>query len=355
MGQYQNKSTSITDLPLLPQSIRKQNCCKSTAIHTTLTAWWKTNKITKSSLAPCKYTPIWYNPDFQLHNTPIHFLSWQQKGITHLHHLFQNNPFLSLNTLILKNGIGRDQFLQYQQLKSVVKSKINITGNTLQPSKLSKEILKIINSKKKIPKFYEFISTSVSSTSLPVTKWEKDLSFSPSPDLQINKNIFFYDHWYKFTTHTIQHHPFHITQSKMFKMGLINTDACSQYTLGSTDSYLHATWVCQPVHAFWTTVTEEFSTVLGCRIPMSPSLCLLGDIAQISLPLKYKNSSLISNFTANAHSHKSANPPSLGVKRESQEAERESDSSLSAVSHLGVSLWFRPGAQISSGHNRDSY
>lgn len=50
--------------------------------------------------------------------------------------------------------------------------------------------------------------------------------------------------------------------------------------------------------------------------------------------------------------------PPLGMKRESvqgQEAERESDSALSAVSHLGVSLWFRPGAQISSGHNRDSY
>lgn len=33
-------------------------------------------------------------------------------------------------------------------------------------------------------------------------------------------------------------------------------------------------------------------------------------------------------------------------------AKRESDAGLSAVSHLGVSLWFRPWAQISSEYNR---
>lgn len=56
--------------------------------------------------------------------------------------------------------------------------------------------------------------------------------------------------------------------------------------------------------------------------------------------------------------HISKPPPPSGLKRESAQAKRlkrESDSGLSAVSHLGVSLGFRPGAQISSGHNRDSY
>lgn len=297
LEQNQCKTTSIADLPFLPQSIKKLDYCKNTTISSTLTACWKTNKITKSSLAPCRYTPIWHNPDIQLHNTPVYFPSWQQKGITHLHHLFQNNQFISFNTLIQKYGVGRDHFLHYQQLKFIIKSKINITINTLQPSKLCDEIMKITNSKKIISKLYKLISNSDSSITLPTMKWENDLTLSPDPDLwtQICKNIF------SMTTNTnlqlIQYktiHRTHITEGKMFKMGLADTDTCSQCTLDSTDDYFHATWTCQPVHSLWISVTEKLSTILGCRIPLSPSLCLLGDITQVTLPTKYRNPLLIS-------------------------------------------------------------
>ena len=65
-------------------------------------------KITKT-LAPCRYTPIWHNPDFKLHKTPVYFPSWQQRGLTHLHHLFENNEFVSFNALIHpKYRVGRD-------------------------------------------------------------------------------------------------------------------------------------------------------------------------------------------------------------------------------------------------------
>lgn len=141
LEQNLSKTTSIVDLPFLPQSIKKLNYSNNATIHTTLTARWKTNKITESPLAPCRYSPIWHNPDFQLNHTSIYFPSWQQ-GIT-LHHLFQNNQFLSFNALIQKYGLGKDQFLRYQQLKSVIKSKISITNNTLQLAKLGEEIMKI--------------------------------------------------------------------------------------------------------------------------------------------------------------------------------------------------------------------
>lgn len=89
-------------------------------------------------------------------------------------------------------------------------------------------------------------------------------------------------------------HRTHITQSKMFKMGLHNIDICSQCTLGSTDDYLHAMWHCQPVHSFWITVTETLSTILSHRIPSSPTLCLIGDFSEIHIPQKYRNPLLIS-------------------------------------------------------------
>ena len=88
-------------------------------------------------------------------------------------------------------------------------------------------------------------------------------------------------------------HRSHITQSKMFKMGLTNTGICS-HTSGSTDDYLHAMWLCQPVSSFWITVTQALSTILNYRIPSSPTLCLLSDISIVQILQKLKNPLLIS-------------------------------------------------------------
>ena len=106
---------------------------------------------------------------------------------------------------------------------------------------------------------YKLLSLSDTSITLPTSKWEKDLALSPNPDfwIQINKNIF------SITTNTnlqlIQYktiHRIHITQGKMFKMGSIDTDICSQCTLGHIDDYFQATWSYQPVLSFWITVTD---------------------------------------------------------------------------------------------------
>jgi len=99
LEQNQCNSTSIADLPFLPTSIKKLHYFKNITITSTLTAWWKINKITNSSLTPSRHTPIWHNPDFQISNKPIYFPLWQQKGITHLNHLFQDNKFISFKIL----------------------------------------------------------------------------------------------------------------------------------------------------------------------------------------------------------------------------------------------------------------
>lgn len=135
------------------------------------------------------------------------------------------------------------------------------------------------------------------SITLPITKWESDLDLHPNSDFwtQINKNIF------SMTTNTnlqlIQfktNHRTHYTQSKMHKIGLVNTEICSQCTLGSADDYFHATWACQPVYSLWTAVIENLSNILGCRVPLSQSLCLLGDLTQVTIPTKYQNPLLVS-------------------------------------------------------------
>lgn len=298
LEQSQCKDISIFDLPFLPASIKKIPLFDNLTISSTLKAWWKTIKITKSSLTPCKLTPIWHNPDFQLCKKPIYFPSWQQKGITHLHHVFTNDHFISFDLLAQKFGIEEHQFLQYQQLKSVIKSKIQISRNLLESSPFIKEIKKIINVKKLVSRIYKLISCSDIELSLPITKWNNDLTIPTNPTFwtEICNNIF------SMTKNTnlqlIQYkiiYRAHITQRKMFKMGLVNTDVCTQCTLGNTDDYLHATWSCPPVYGFWSTVTEKLSTILSYKIPLSPSLCLLGNLQVLdNLPTKYRNPVLIS-------------------------------------------------------------
>ncbi len=126
-------NNSVADLAFLPNSIKKMHYFKNVTITSTLTAWWEVNKITNSQLTPCKHTLIWHNPDFQLSNKPIHFPSGQQKGITHLHNLFQENKLAPFKTLIQRYGLGEEQFFQYQQIKSTVKSKINILITHFSP------------------------------------------------------------------------------------------------------------------------------------------------------------------------------------------------------------------------------
>ena len=78
-------------------------------------------------------------------------------------------------------------------LRSLVKFKMKITNNTLQPSEFSEQLLKLVNQPKKVTShIYKLISTSNCSITLPKTKWENDLALSPDPNFwtQICSNIF---------------------------------------------------------------------------------------------------------------------------------------------------------------------
>jgi len=89
-----NIFTSVSDLPILTNSIKKMSYFKTITISSTLTAWWKAIQMINSSLAPCKYTPIWYNPDLKMYNIPIYLPTWHLKGITFFCYLFRNNKFI---------------------------------------------------------------------------------------------------------------------------------------------------------------------------------------------------------------------------------------------------------------------
>lgn len=76
-------------------------------------------------------------------------------------------------------------------------------------------------------------------------------------------------------------HRTHYTGEKLAKMGF-TSEICSHCTQNCTDTYIHAIWHCTPIKHFWEDITQSLSVLLDCRIPLSPSLCLLGDLTALS-------------------------------------------------------------------------
>ncbi len=88
--------------------------------------------MTESSLIPCKRTPIWNNPDILLNNNMINFTDWSCKGIKYLEHIFEGTDFIPFDKLIKQYGINKNRFLEYQQIKSIVKRKFKSNHINLQ-------------------------------------------------------------------------------------------------------------------------------------------------------------------------------------------------------------------------------
>jgi len=120
-------------------------------------------------------------------------------------------PFTSI---IQKFGIGRDQFLQYQQLKFLIQNKITLT-NTLQPSKISEQLLEVANHLRKLlSKLYSFIATSSPTITLPKGKRKSDLTRWTQIPLLWLPTPMYNSYNIKLSTEPTS------LQSKLFKMGL---------------------------------------------------------------------------------------------------------------------------------------
>lgn len=54
---------------------------------------------------------------------------------------------------------------------------------------------------------------------------------------------------------------------------------CTQCELGTNSSYLHTLWSCPMV--FWKEITTKLSVFLACDTPLTPSICLLGNLSEL--------------------------------------------------------------------------
>uniref|UniRef100_A0AAR2KDJ7 Reverse transcriptase zinc-binding domain-containing protein n=1 Tax=Pygocentrus nattereri TaxID=42514 RepID=A0AAR2KDJ7_PYGNA len=279
----------ISDLPLISSSIKHYNCFKSLTISTTLIAWWEFLKMAKSSLIPCKLTPIWNNPDICWKKTVLNFSEWQEKGINNLEHVIHDGTFISFEDLILKYEISSSKFLEYHQLRSIIQARFNLSNLNLEIPVWITDFLNLYTPKL-LSKIYKLLLKINDSISLPITKWERDLSIIPDENFwtQICLNTF------KMTKNPnlqlIQYktlHRIHYTGHRMFQMGLRETNICTNCTGNYIENYMHAIWSCMPVQRFWQTICEDLSTwfhcdiqAFKCNITPCPLLTLIGILAE---------------------------------------------------------------------------
>lgn len=265
-------------------------------IKTTLTAWWQINTLTKHELIPHINSPIWYNPDFTINKNPLNNINWKEKGITHLHHLFTGNTFATFIELTQKYNLGKEQYYYYLQIRNSIKTTIG-NKDIAQPPPILKHITTISNSSKTLSKLYTLISSIDSKIVAPVKQWEKDLNINTNDEFwkTICRNTFIIST--NINIQLIQYkivHRTHITQRKMFKMGLVTSDRCINCSVNTPDTFLHAFWLCPPVHQFWINVANKLSNFFKTTINALPLLCLLGDTSQINPPFEHSKPLLIS-------------------------------------------------------------
>uniref|UniRef100_A0AAR2JYN7 Reverse transcriptase zinc-binding domain-containing protein n=1 Tax=Pygocentrus nattereri TaxID=42514 RepID=A0AAR2JYN7_PYGNA len=277
------RKTKLSDLPYISSNIKRHDTFKSLSINSSLTAWWEFLKLTQSPLIPCKLTPIWNNPDICQNKKVLNFTSWREKGIKNLEHVIKEGNFITFQELISEYGINNSKFLEYQQLKSIIQERFNPNQLNLEISTWVTEFLNLC-APKLLSKLYKLLLKFDDSISLPIAKWERDLSINQDQSFwtEICSNIFKISK--SPNLQLIQYkvlHRVHYTGQRMFQMGLAQSNICTHCTANVTDNYLHAIWDCRPVQMFWHRICTDLSTWLKCCIPTSPRLCILGDISEL--------------------------------------------------------------------------
>ncbi len=56
----------------------------------------------------------------------INFTDWSCKGIKYLEHIFEGTNFIPFDKLVKQYGINKHRFLEYQQIKSIVKGNLSL-------------------------------------------------------------------------------------------------------------------------------------------------------------------------------------------------------------------------------------
>jgi len=189
-----------------------------------------------------------------------------------------NCNFLPFQIITSQYGISNNRFLEYQQLKSVISKKFPLNQINLElPPSVTE--FRSLGSPKLLSKIYRLISKIDDTISLPIAKWESDLSLNPTNQFWSEIILNNFNMTDSLNLQLVQYkilHRTYYTGQRMFKMGFNQSNTCTQCKNNTADDYMHALWLCTPVQRFLTKVCEDLSIWLNCNTYLSKAMFIMG-------------------------------------------------------------------------------
>ncbi len=210
------------------------------------------------------------HPDILLNNNMINFTDWSCKGIKYLEHILEGTDFIPFDKLIKQYGINKNRFLEYQQIKSIVKRKFKSNHINLQIPPSVSDFLNL-KTPKLMFKIYRALSKIDESVSLPIAKWEADLSVSWDHNFWSQICLKTFELIRNPGLQLIQYkilHRVHYTGHRMFRMGFTASNNCSPHTVKAIHLTITSTLYgsVHLVQRYWYRISEDLSKCLKCSI-----------------------------------------------------------------------------------------
>lgn len=223
--------------------------------------------------------PITQNPDFPPGNNSSVFMSWRDKHIIFLGHLFKDNILRSFQDLQDTFHIARSNFFGYLQIRHFLLSLPNFPPTISLSHNPENFLLNRKDLKGFISGFY-YLLLSCSTYELPniSKKWEGDLGTE-----------FIEDDWQEAiaairsaaTSNRLREtqykilHRLHITPVILHKIDRSISPLCNKCN-AERGTYFHYFWDCKYISRFWTQVAKIISEVIEVEVKKDPSVFLVG-------------------------------------------------------------------------------
>ncbi len=150
------------------------------------------------------------------------------------------------------------EFLEYQQIKSIVKRKFKSNHINLQIPPSVSDFLNL-KTPKLMSKIYRALSKIDESVSLPIAKWEADLSVSWDHNFWSQICLKTFELIRNPGLQLIQYkilHRVHYTGLGCSGWVFTASNNCSHCKGNTPDNYIHALWFCPPVQRYWYRICE---------------------------------------------------------------------------------------------------